>query len=78
MVFRTQRLEVKQLSMNNLNDFHRKYGDEEIMGKIPTSVFRLEENEAELLAIVEAYGIVKHRLVGWHRQSHRFGVRFQA
>ena len=65
MVFGTQRLEVKQLSIDNLNDFHRIYGDKEIMGKIPTSIFDLEESKAELLAIIVAYGIAKHRLRVW-------------
>ena len=65
MIFGTQRLEVEQLSIDNLNDFHRIYGDREIMKKIPTSVFSLEESKAELLAIIEAYGIVKHRLRVW-------------
>ena len=65
MIFGTQRLEVEQLSIDNLNDFHRIYGDREIMKKIPTSVFSLEESKAELLAIIEAYGIVNHRLRVW-------------
>ena len=62
MIFGTQRLEVKHLSMDNLKDFHRIYGDKDVMGKIPMSVFRLEESKAELLAIIEAYGAVNHRL----------------
>ena len=65
MVFETERLIVKKLSMKDIDDFHRIYGDKEVMEKIPAPVFSLDESKAELLNIINAYTVDKHRLRIW-------------
>ena len=65
MIFETERLEIKRLSLEDLDHFHRIHGDSEIMEKIPAPVLSWEESKAELVSIVNAYEVDRHRLRVW-------------
>ena len=65
MIFETERLEVKKLSIDDLGDFHRLHSDHEIMSKIPAPTSTLEESTAKLVSTIDAYQIERHRLRVW-------------
>ena len=73
MIFETDRLRVRKLSVNELDVFHRIHGDRELMGSIPSPVLTLDESRAELNSIVSTYANPDHRLRVWGaflRRSH--------
>ena len=65
MIFETERLEIKKLTLDDLDDFYRLHNDEEVMGKIPAPVLSLEESRAKLISIKNAYEVDGHRLRVW-------------
>ena len=65
MIFETDRLVIKKLSLANLVDFHRIHGDPEVMQSIPAPIHSLEESSAHLSSIIDAYQVQKHRLRIW-------------
>ena len=65
MIFETDRLIIKRLSIANLNNFHKIHGDPEVMGQIPAPVCSVEESTAKLVSIIEAYERHEHRLRIW-------------
>ena len=65
MIFETERLEVKRLSLDDLDAFYTLHSDPEVMNKIPAPVLSLEESKSKLLTLIQAYQIDQHRLRVW-------------
>ena len=65
MIFETERLEVKKLSLDDLDDFYKLHRDPSVMEKIPAPVLNLEESKDKLVALVNAYEVEGHRLRIW-------------
>ena len=65
MIFGTEKLRARKLSVNGLDVFHRIHSDKELMGSISAPALSLDECQTELKSIVNAYAIPDQRLRVW-------------
>ena len=65
MIFETDRLVIKKLSLAHLDDFHELHSDPDVMEKIPAPIYSLDESHTHLNAIIHAYEEPEHRLRIW-------------
>ena len=58
MIFETDRIDIRQLSLTDLDAFYAIHGDEALMAHIPAPVLTKAESKAELITITEAYKVL--------------------
>ena len=56
MIFATDRLVIKTLSLAHLDEFHKLHGDPEVMGKIPAPTYSLQESIALNIEYLWSHG----------------------
>lgn len=65
MIFETDRLVIKKLSLAHLDDLHELHSDPDVMEKIPAPIKSLDESHDHLKSIIHAYEEQEHRLRIW-------------